>query len=49
MPLTPGTSKQVRERNIKEMIASGHPPEQAVAAGYAEQKKSRKTKKGKNK
>jgi len=32
MPLTPGKSKAVIEKNIREMIASGHPQKQAVAA-----------------
>ncbi len=32
MPLHPGKSKAVRERNIAEMIATGHPPAQAEAA-----------------
>ena len=35
MPLTPGRSKAVREKNIEEMISSGHPPNQAVAASYS--------------
>lgn len=40
MPLKSGTSDKVRERNIKEMIAAGHPPNQAIAAGYRKQRES---------
>lgn len=32
MPLTPGSSKSIISSNIKEMVASGHPQKQAVAA-----------------
>jgi len=32
MPLKPGKSKAVVSQNIKEMMASGHPQKQAVAA-----------------
>jgi hypothetical protein len=32
MPLKKGTSKKTIDRNIHEMIASGHSPKQAVAA-----------------
>lgn len=32
MPLTKGSSKAVVSSNIKEMVASGHPHRQAVAA-----------------
>jgi len=39
MPLEKSGSKKARETNIKEMIASGHPVKQAVAAGYANQRK----------
>lgn len=50
MPLIKSKSNKVREKNIKEMIASGHDPKQAVAAGYAVQRKAEgksKSKKGK--
>lgn len=40
MPLKKGTSKATRQENIKEMIASGHEPKQAVAAAYREQRQS---------
>jgi hypothetical protein len=42
MPLSPGHSDEVRDKNIKEMIAAGHEPKQAVAAAYAQQRKYRK-------
>jgi hypothetical protein len=32
MPLTPGKSRAVVSRNIREMISAGHPQKQAVAA-----------------
>ena len=32
MPLKPGKSKKVINRNIAEMIKAGHPKKQAVAA-----------------
>ena len=38
MPLERGTSKAIRQRNIKEMIAAGHKPMQAVAAAYRQQR-----------
>ena len=40
MPLKKGSSKKTRQENIKEMIASGHDPKQAVAAAYREQRMS---------
>lgn len=42
MPLKKGTSNKTRQENIKEMIASGHEPKQAVAASYNQQRASRK-------
>lgn len=39
MPLEKSGSKEARNRNIKEMIASGHKPAQAVAAAYSNQRK----------
>ena len=47
-PLKKGASKATREANIKEMIASGHKPAQAVAAAYDQQRRSA-GKKGKGK
>lgn len=32
MPLTPGSSQETVSKNIKEMVESGHPQKQAVAA-----------------
>jgi ribosomal protein L12E/L44/L45/RPP1/RPP2 len=40
MPLIHSSSKSAREENIKEMIASGHPPAQAVAASYHNQREA---------
>lgn len=40
MPLKKGTSKKTISYNIKEMIASGHPKNQAVAASLNEARKS---------
>lgn len=36
MPLEKGASKGVVSHNIAEMVKSGHPQEQAVAAAYRE-------------
>lgn len=44
MPLKFGSSKKTRDHNIAEMIAAGHDTAQAVAAGYAEQRRARKKK-----
>jgi|WetSurMetagenome_2_1015567.scaffolds.fasta_scaffold289440_2 hypothetical protein len=46
MPLIKSHTDEAREKNIKEMIASGHDPEQAVAAGYANQRKYKKMAEG---
>lgn len=43
MPLKKGSSKKTRQENIREMIESGHPARQAVAAAYAEQRRSKKS------
>ena len=40
MPLKEGSSPETREENVKEMIAAGHDPKQAVAAAYREQRES---------
>lgn len=40
MPLIKSASKKARQKNIKEMIASGHEPKQAVAAAYSVQRKA---------
>jgi ribosomal protein L12E/L44/L45/RPP1/RPP2 len=39
MPLKPGSSKEVIEANIKELIAAGHDPAQAAAIAYANARK----------
>jgi ribosomal protein L12E/L44/L45/RPP1/RPP2 len=39
-PLKKGTSAKTREQNIKEMIRAGHPPRQAVAAAYDQQRRA---------
>ncbi len=39
MPLHPGKGKKVVSQNIKEMIASGHPQRQAVAAALSNARK----------
>jgi hypothetical protein len=38
MPLSSGTSKQARQKNIETEIAHGKDPKQAVAIGYAKQR-----------
>jgi ribosomal protein L12E/L44/L45/RPP1/RPP2 len=38
MPLIHSASKEARQSNIKEMIHSGHPIMQAVAAAYHNQR-----------
>lgn len=42
MPLKPGKSKKVVSSNIKEMIQSGYPKKQAVAASLSKARKSKK-------
>ena len=44
MPLKKGTSKQTLSTNIREMVRSGHPQKQAIAAAYAMRRKSAKKK-----
>ena len=39
MPLEKGCGKDVRSRNIAEMIKSGRARDQAVAAAFAEQRR----------
>lgn len=48
MPLRKGKSKAVIQKNIAEMIASGHPANQAVAAAYrsAGKRKRKRKRKG---
>jgi len=40
MPLKKGKSKKVFSKNVEEMMESGHPQKQALAAAYSEQRKS---------
>jgi len=42
MPLKKGKSKQVFETNVSEMVKSGHPIKQALAASYSEKRKASK-------
>jgi len=44
MPLKKGASKKVVSENIREMIKSGHPQKQAVAAALNQQRKSKQKK-----
>jgi len=41
MPLTPGSDKKTVSNNIREMIAAGHPRDQAVAAALSTARKPR--------
>jgi len=47
MPLIKSSSNEARSENIREMMHSGHPQDQAIAAAYSQQRKSSKGKKGK--
>ena len=40
MPLSHGKSKKVISENIREMVRSGHPKDQAIAASLNEARKS---------
>ena len=45
MPLEKGSSKETISHNIKEMMDSGYPQKQAIAASYRSAGKGRKRKK----
>lgn len=45
MPLIQSPSKKAFDKNVKEMIKSGHPQAQALAASYSIQRKSKRKKK----
>ena len=40
MPLIKSPTNEARNENIHEMIRAGHPPKQAVAAAYANQREA---------
>lgn len=42
MPLKPGSDKATIEANIRELIRSGYPKDQAVAIAYSNARKSKK-------
>jgi hypothetical protein len=43
MPLKKSASRQARRENIKKELAAGKPPKQAVAIGYAVQRRAAAT------
>jgi hypothetical protein len=45
MPLAKGCSKKTVSKNIREMVAAGHPQKQAVAAALRQQDECKKHKK----
>ena len=45
MPLKRSPSQSAFKNNIKEMVKSGHPQKQSVAAAYREQREAKKKKK----
>ena len=44
MPLKTSTSQSAFKTNIREMVKSGHPQKQAVAAAYSQKRKAQKKK-----
>jgi len=47
MPLAPGKSRKTISKNISEMVRSGHPQRQAIAAALNNARKTgRKTRRG---
>jgi hypothetical protein len=47
MPLKKSASKEAFKANVREMVKSGHPVKQAVAAAYSTQREARGKKGGK--
>ncbi len=45
MPLKPGSSRKVISENIREMVRSGHPQKQAVAAALSNARRSKRKRK----
>lgn len=39
MPLRKGKSKKIISQNIREMVKSGHPQKQAIAAAFTQARK----------
>lgn len=48
MPLAKGKSKKTISKNVREMMASGYPQKQAVAASLTQARKSGAKKSGKS-
>jgi hypothetical protein len=46
MPLKKSASKAAFKANVREMVKSGRPVKQAVAAAYSTQRKARRKKSG---
>lgn len=42
MPLIKSASDEARSQNIAEMVRSGHPQDQAIAASYANQREAQR-------
>lgn len=42
MPLIRSAGNKARSANIREMIRAGHPPKQAAAAAYRNQRQARR-------
>ena len=49
MPLKKGSSKETFSENVSEMMHSGRPQKQALAAAYSQQRKSKRHHKRKGK
>jgi hypothetical protein len=44
MPLKKGTSKKTFSSNVREMMHSGYPQKQALAAAYSQKRRTKKKK-----